>query len=351
MGGVTRRPGAGPPRAERQVACDLELNPGEPTHFVHEPAELGAEPRLRRDRHAVGELAGERGRRNRSRERRARSDVRCAAAGMRDPRFEEYWKTEATKAVLPYVVGLAYADDETDGPSVTFGGSGTCLRVGDAYFVVTAAHVVRAATLVERIMVISTERPKNTSPRRKDIIEVGGVGKVGEDLDLALLEYDEKAAQTLMRQFVNLDELAPSEPRPGDLGMLLGAPGATRDVRPESITLHLQPWIAEFVAPPTPDCAASIWLQYADEGSVEGSVLPIPAPPGMSGAGMWSVERAEGPIALPPRPRLCGVLIEHWKSANVLRGLPITLLLRVLREKRSALRPAIDEWLSRWSAG
>jgi len=248
----------------------------------------------------------------------------------------------AAQAVQPFVVGLAYADDATDLPQQDFGGSGTCIQVADRYFVLTAAHVVLKATSLDRILLLSTTRPKNTSPRIREALFSGGQ-RVGEAVDHCLLELHPKAAATLEREFVTLDGMTLCSPPVGSFGVIVGAPGELTSLHSRGVTATLAPWISHFVAPPPRAGPNSLCLEYPETHA-------LPKPAGMSGAGLWAYPGLSDALIWVPTLRLCGVYVEHLGELQLLRALSIERAVRQIGERYPDCSDHVAAWLNQHCA-
>lgn len=185
----------------------------------------------------------------------------------------------ATDSVLPFVVGFAYVDEETDCPARLFGGGGACIKVAERYFVLTAAHVLHEATSRDRLMIISTRRPKNTSPRIRETLAKGG-NAVLESADHCWLELDPRAAKTLESEFLSLDRMEPRPAAAGSRGMILGPPGEWTSLHARGVTLNLLPWISNIPTTPPGLGSDTICLEYAAEGRFGDQIVPLPNPRG-----------------------------------------------------------------------
>jgi len=262
------------------------------------------------------------------------------------PAFARVVTEEIAKQVLPFVVGFAYADDETDAPATGIGGGGVCIRLCDRFFIATAAHVLHAVTFIDRLMIISSQTRTNRGPRVLRSASTGG-GRALEEADFALLEVHSTAAERMCGEFLSLDRCLHGPPSRTDLAAIVGPAGENRRFDDRGVTLHLTPWVSEFIDLPAD--AEAMHVAYADKGTFGTEINTLPAPQGMSGSGIWSITR---PVAEPvwmPRPLLAGIFVEHVKTPamHTLRALPIEGWLRFVAREYPDLRAVIDDWRTR----
>lgn len=252
------------------------------------------------------------------------------------PDLTRYLATRYTERVLESVVAFSYADEATDWPTGSFGGNGTCIQVGERYLVATAAHVLHAASSVDRIQIISTFRRKATSPRVRLRATSGGTQPGAEKEDYGLLEFEPRAARSLEQRFVQLGECS-KPPSPGQCGLVVGAPGTLTEVHDRGVTLNMAPYCSPFLQT-AGGAEGHLCLSYPTES--------MPSPGGLSGSAVW---HCPDPVGLIPdlRPRLCGVVVAHDARQGSLLCLPIEGWLRLaVREF-----PELELTVRAWAAG
>ena len=258
---------------------------------------------------------------------------------------------EMTRAMTQYLEDrvVAIVLDSQQSPRI---GTGTCIQVGERFFVATAAHVLTGHGAGEIRLV--TQRDEHDG-----LVEIVGMGRRGggeyDKVDIAWIELDPRSAARLPKKFIQVHSLRPyCRHLDSDLVFLLGFPSArvVSERMPDGRQwLDFQPvgrTTLEFEEQPVIGRDEyDFFLRYPDRGVSDMDGKPVAAsdPHGVSGATVWAVEINEHRIWLPERARVIG--IQHsWSRGKWLRATQVQHWLRLLSEDVPQLRPLIDPILA-----
>ena len=214
-------------------------------------------------------------------------------------------------------------------------GSGTCVRIGDHFFIATAAHVFRDLQHNEiyddDLWIVHSQQPTLDRPA---IIATGLEGGGNYDpVDVAWIELDHVTANGMNKTFLTLDRIRSRVDHAGDdLIALNGYPGSfTLESDDGTVFAQSMSFVGGTIPPkdwPESEfedlhCIAEDYFLLAafpPEGNylVTGQHYQVPDPHGMSGGGLWQIP------ANPTKPeevwstkqaRLVGINLE-WKQDN-----------------------------------
>lgn len=234
-------------------------------------------------------------------------------------------------------------------------GSGTCVRIGDRYFIATAAHVICDAPINELCLV--PEGGPTPHSRRVALLGMkwSGGGDY-DDIDVGWIEVEPAAAKRMNgKTFITLDRVLPfCTPKRGKQMILLwGAPWALVDQRALQEHYRVDVRFATFLTPPLPRSRwpwrgkgrNDIFLSYPTNDqttrrvSDDAPAVP-PNPQGMSGGGMWLHEFSDE-VWLPERSMLIGIDRSWSPSEQYARGTRIEHWLRLVAKDFPDLRAEI----------
>jgi hypothetical protein len=173
-------------------------------------------------------------------------------------------------------------------------GSGNCIKIGDTYFIATAAHCIRRYKMDDLFLIYSK------SPRPKDI----SINKIGfrgggdyDLLDIAWLELTEETAKVIEKDFINLKDIVIDIHHiHDDLTFVSGFPSALINLVKENRLLAVTPigYLTSTIDPPSIGQAVNkfdIFFNYPKDGNIvfDNRAEELPAPQGLSGGGFWSL--------------------------------------------------------------
>lgn len=233
-------------------------------------------------------------------------------------------------------------------------GSGTCITVGDRFFVATAAHVIEDYSNQE-LFIVHTRDPSNVWT---EIIGRGAKGGGRKDPeDVAFLELSREAATALGKIFVEVSMLRTgvSDLGDDDNALVYGYPAekvdpalfAQKKLRLQPVG-YLTPTKAlgstGALARPA-DAAYDLFLEYPTVGNLLPSgehLATLPAAPGMSGGSVWETGLPVSGVWAPAKCRLVAIQ-RSWAKNDWLRCTQIQHWLRLVRSEIPALAELLDE--------
>lgn len=183
-------------------------------------------------------------------------------------------------------------------------GSGVLFKIADAHFVLTASHVVEPAKNKYKIPIFIGAGSNDTP----------GISLVGlrimvldDPHDLAVIELRPDDAKEVAKthRFLNLAQcdFSPSY-HPGQPFLLVGFPHVQSQFDPEKKILSVEPfahvtWLYHVDRQGIPGTiyqeALHLLFDYSDSlMDNQGNPLPLPAPQGISGCGIWRIARQGG---------------------------------------------------------
>lgn len=244
-----------------------------------------------------------------------------------------------------------------------FWGSGVLLAVGDARFLVTAAHVLHDpegelahGTLHGVAMTFGSETHVELSGRVHRTVPPAGKSYEDDQVDVAALELSAtEAAQIDDAYFVSLknidvrDHLAP---RRGYFH--IGFPGRKqkRDLPNATFKVVPFPYIGWEVAPDLYeaigyDRLTNLAIKFDQKAIwMEGRVGAAPSPRGTSGGGWWRLDGPFRPVTEDAPPKLVAVTSKHYPQDEKLllsvRVSRIVQLLTVARPDLASLLPDVS---------
>jgi hypothetical protein len=221
------------------------------------------------------------------------------------------------RTILTYTVPFAGVQDDEPRQQ----GSGVLFRIADAHFVLTAAHVVEPCKNKHGIPMFIGAGPLN-SPG----ISLNGLRVMIDegDPDLAVIELSPGAAGEIARthRFLNLAqcEFAPSY-HPLQPFLVLGYPLVQTQFDTENRRLSVEPFAYVTSHYPVGTCkipddvyrqTLHLLFDYS-EGFIDdqGISVPLPAPHGISGCGVWRIGRPDLPPAEWAPDEFKLIAIEH----------------------------------------
>lgn len=185
------------------------------------------------------------------------------------------------------------------GGEVVHGGSGVLLRVGDAYFILTAAHVARAAFYNVPLFIASGS---GSVVPLKDVqlAYYGADGGFDEILDIAVFKIPRRIAETQLpaRRFVGCSDVDIHRESSEAAYLIMGypaastRPGARQFDRTSSILGYVGSRYRGEPLRQSYKSEAHILLSYsvADSVSMTENPREVPHPAGMSGCGIWRLD-------------------------------------------------------------
>jgi hypothetical protein len=212
-------------------------------------------------------------------------------------------------------------------------GSGTCIKIGTRYLVLTAAHVILGYT-ADTLWIVAKAGAMNQRARPLRIGLRGG--KTGEAIDVAYIELDEATVRQLQIEALPVARLHGRAIATDEFIALSGIPGETltikhRGPKADDVDLIWRPFTAI-----TMQKDAATWHAGTDR-SVEletdypkefapllpgGTPQKLPDAPGMSGGGYWLCNLPKrDEIWSGTRIELAGIITawhrtEHYLIAN-----------------------------------
>jgi len=183
----------------------------------------------------------------------------------------------------------------TDGS--VFIGSGTCIRIGNQYFIATAAHNFLRIESDDQIVIV---KPDKWSREHVPFIRRNSTsGDDDDNVDVGWIELSFDVQAELNRDFVPLERLRPSaNPIPGTFYLVLGSPAqfVSKELL-ESGKLAIEPMTLLTYSPEQATSGVSVdpridmLLDYSGEARRYDSTrrIVLPEPHGMSGGSIWEI--------------------------------------------------------------
>ncbi len=249
-------------------------------------------------------------------------------------------------------VAIVTWDTDSDAPPKALG-SGTCISVGDRYFVATAAHVLEGCRNDQIFLM-----PGSKEPLPKQWIPIIGRGERGggsnDPVDIAWLEVDPHAISALQKVFCPLSRLLSGVFHvPDDWIFFIGYPIAQvpqelfkeRKLRVQPVgyyteTLPVKRWPQAKKGDPSID----IYIDYNQHALLDKMPFKMIHPEGMSGGGIWLANLIPNKgMWSPDQAQLLGIEHASDDGLSYARGTQIQHWLRMLKEDVPSLGGVIDK--------
>ena len=261
---------------------------------------------------------------------------------------------EAIKGMVAFLfqrsVGIAIIKNNR----LTNTGSGTCIQVGDRYFVATAAHVIASSQKEEIWLIHQTAPTENQIP----ILACGTRGGTAneDDIDVGWIELEGNTAIGLNKTFIQLAQIQPNVAFvENDLVVINGYPGALvnkqllklRELSVQSIAYHTVT-LPKSEWPNGKQEAFDIITNYPSDGNIltDGTPYSLPDAPGISGGGIWSMNITTAGLWSPMSAQLIGVFRSWSDSHRWGRGTQIQHWLKLISDSHPELEDVVNELLT-----
>ena len=233
--------------------------------------------------------------------------------------------------------------------------SGTLLRIGERFFLLTAAHVADDLASANRIPTAFVLPGRPDLKVEQPAIQLATKGVEERYEDAAVLELDSrwiKRRELRAENFLTMDSLCPLggpvDLRPGELVAIFGTPRST--TRHEQGSTSLSPLLYTTTALGE-DSSAHVKSYRASLEPVgigpDSSQMPVPEPEGMSGGSVWLIP-AEVPHFEAGMMRVIGVQLGVYERKQLRIG-PIenwiSLLVNGFDDQLAAeVKTIMDAW-------
>ena len=210
-------------------------------------------------------------------------------------------------------------------------GSGTCLRVRNKFFVITAGHVIEEVASNRRTMSLvgsGTPGPEITVVRR-----IGYTWDESSGVDVGYIELLGGKLTDLGKEFISVDDLEPNiNHLQNDAISVWGYPAefVRREQISERTALIVRPMHVQTLTIAPDDWPSGkkrevhILLKYPQEGEDRsGNPTPIPDAPGISGGSMWALGARNKDIWAPEKARMIGIQCSWHRRRRYLVGMQI----------------------------
>ena len=227
-------------------------------------------------------------------------------------------------------------------------GSGTCVSVGERFFVATAAHNIHHQS-ENSISIVHTNQPESERVPISALHWSGG--ERGQPEDVGLIELEPEVAHSLKRDFLSLDRVSENPP-PLEEGwlFLFGFPSqlVPSDRAATGIYAYSSIGFITLGVPVSqyPDSASRSldWvLEYPETGEVgwDDRAFPMPDPFGVSGGSIWFLNPNEAtPLVGSHNARWVGIQHSWVRSRRLAIGNRISVWLTLVKEHYPGLLAA-----------
>jgi hypothetical protein len=251
----------------------------------------------------------------------------------------------ALQHVASRSVALVFYPDPAGQPQDV--GAGTCIQLGDRYFVATAGHNLLTADGTEipkeQLLIVHADSPSRAQTRWEPIVRMGrrGGGK-GEPLDLGWLEIPASVALKMGKVFLQRTDLELNWHTLGHGAVTFGYPTQFIDRQVFAAEGRLQVSGIAFPGkllpdegwPKTADAGSDVIIEFWNQGwfmHKPDEVFTLAVPRGLSGGGIWALNFKGTLVWSPGDIRLAAV--QHSAvEGSYLRGNQIGAWLRMIAE-------------------
>ena len=228
-------------------------------------------------------------------------------------------------------------------------GSGTCLRIGQRFFVATAAHVVCDVAARDIYIVHQKSRSRDWTPI--DRVGARGGGR-GEAIDVGYLEISASTAQTMSCDFLELSRLDLADTLPTEAHFMFGFPAELRTgIHPERelVRVIFMAYMTEKVspehAPAQVEDERHIALEYLEKGVIGPTdhSVEMPEPGGISGGSIWAFRLgADDRLLSAENARWVGIQHTFVRSRRIEYGSRVGDLLTLLVDDYRDIAPHVN---------
>jgi hypothetical protein len=239
-------------------------------------------------------------------------------------------------------------------------GSGVLFRLGDAHFILTAAHVVNLAIPGAIPDFEATPMAAGAGLKASLGVPLDGfrILRAHDPVDLAIIELTDVKATEIKgeKKFLNLSHFDLTHKLPADeIYFILGYPfvESVTDMERKTVEAGIHgffttPYLFDREDLPSDEHDTAIHFVFdhtpADIRDYELPSPDFPKPGGISGCGMWRLNaRGNEPEKWRPEDaKLIGIDHGYYKDNRVIIGTQIRHVVQLLRDNRPDLRAAID---------
>lgn len=247
---------------------------------------------------------------------------------------------EVTKAITLHLQrhSVAIFDlTQEDEPSI---GSGTFIKIGEHYFIATAAHVIKDVPSHKMMFVHSYQNASTSQPHQFTIVARGQ--NDAEEIDVAWLEVDMADVDNMGDAFIPASRLGINEVlnHPACLAVF-GAPAAKVNAALlAKKQLRTQPVCYLTDSRADGEAGTRVLLEYPRGGNVlaTGETLEkMIHPGGLSGGGIWLVQLPEKRVWTADTVPIVGI-DRAWQEHDYLIGTHISEWVTLLLQDRPSLK-------------
>jgi hypothetical protein len=235
---------------------------------------------------------------------------------------------------------------QCEGPSPDFVGSGVLLRIEGRDYIATAAHVIDELPNELGIAVVKHEIKGCKSQPSRIFASKQADGNYKEGLDLALLSVPGNYRQFIEGEEMSFFDLDANNPPPvTDVCIVSGFPAKKnyydhrkRRYAPTCGAYHIQSYMEdpERVREIGGDPARHFALEINKRGDFRDGITDKPIPElfdlhGMSGGGVWHMERGTGEGFPACATALAGIIVEDWDTKRDRRGMAKVVKIEEIR--------------------
>jgi hypothetical protein len=258
--------------------------------------------------------------------------------------------------VTKYTVCI-YAHQDTLKPA----GTGVLLRVGEKYFLVSAAHVMdftfyhqlqfyASVSTTPSIPVPLLFERRSSSARPKELSTKNANLRDDDPLDISIAEFKQESVDALRKRyrFLQVGDLDPSALVKGDGVYVFGFPEAL--TQPSGIDTDLETFPLGYVTTPLQDPPEArdekkdILLYYPEASrDAAGNPTVAPSPSGLSGCGIWRLSHPpKRPCdTQPSEMRLVGIQHRWRPKRRYLVGTSAARIVEMLWNAYPELHPSL----------
>ena len=246
--------------------------------------------------------------------------------------------------IFRYSVGLGLESGKNY-PDV---GSGTLVKIGSRYFIVTAAHCIKNQQLGNVRIVYN----KQENSGKFNLVKKGiNGGRQHDLLDVGYIEIDKAILSEIEIEFLELDKIVLTYNLEKAIAILFGFPSKWVQVKQNinrifnygsfSLMTHKA---NKNLIPVDVNEEADIILQYPDEAKYgeEGGAFELPQPNGMSGGSIWIYkEDISNPLSVSDNAYLIGIQKSWSRQNRVVIGNKIKYFLKLIAQDYPDLKEII----------